>query len=262
MLLRSDDDGMLAIGQASHAWVSGQLARAWGNAQFGAVEPWEEVCLGAEQHDVGMAAWDLEPTLNPDTGLPYSFIEMPIETHLELWSAGPRRLLRQSRYAALLTSMHGVRLYEMRDLERLPPAQAGAIRAFMHSQRAFQQDLVATLAADPATAGAAQPELIARNSQLIWTWDFLSLALCLDWAPCTAHDVPTASDEEPVELHVLPGGEPRQVELDPWPFTPTALTVRCEGQRLAGTFATVEQLQTALATAQWETIELNLSMRM
>src|SRR6185312_9496068 len=61
VLLRTDSRGVLAIGQPSHAWISGQLARIWGNARFGAVEPYEEVCLGAEQHDVGMADWDLAP---------------------------------------------------------------------------------------------------------------------------------------------------------------------------------------------------------
>ena len=71
MLIRPEPDGtFLAIGQASHAWLSGQLARAWGNERFGAVEPWEEVCLAAEQHDIGMAQWERAPTLNPDTGLP------------------------------------------------------------------------------------------------------------------------------------------------------------------------------------------------
>src|SRR5438270_10006634 len=119
MLVHPDDSGTLLIGQASHAWVSGQLARAWGSTRFGALEPCEEVCLAAEQHDIGMAEWDLAPTLNPVTGLPHSFTEMPLDVHMSLWRAAPRRLLRQSRYAALLTSMHGVRLYGLRDLTRL-----------------------------------------------------------------------------------------------------------------------------------------------
>ena len=104
MLVRRDDRGALLIGQQSHAWISGQLARAWGNDRFGRVDPAEEVCLAAEQHDIGMADWDLAPARNPDTGLPRSFMEMPIAVHLELWTQGPRRLLRQSRYAALLAS--------------------------------------------------------------------------------------------------------------------------------------------------------------
>jgi len=31
MLLREEGDAVIAIGRASHAWISGQLARVWGN---------------------------------------------------------------------------------------------------------------------------------------------------------------------------------------------------------------------------------------
>src|SRR3954447_23441591 len=114
MLLRHDEEGVLAIGQASHAWLAGQIARAWGNDVFGSVDPWEEVCLAAEQHDVGMAAWDSEPSFDERTGLPHSFLDMPLEVHLRLWQEGPSRLVSQSAYAAMLVSMHGWRLYSRR----------------------------------------------------------------------------------------------------------------------------------------------------
>ena len=105
MVLREDGDGVIAIGQPAHAWVSGQLARAWGNDAFPAPEPREEVCLAAEQHDLGMAACDVAPALNPDTGRPQSFLEMPVATHLELWARAPRLARSQSRYPALLVSL-------------------------------------------------------------------------------------------------------------------------------------------------------------
>jgi hypothetical protein len=250
MLVRGDDSGTLLIGQPSHAWIAGQLARAWGNAQFGALDPYEEVCLAAEQHDIGMAEWDLAPTLNPDTGLPHSFIEMPISAHLPLWREAPRRLLRQSRYATLLTSMHGVRLYGLRDLDRLPPEDAASIRAYMDGQRAWQAELTASLGADA--------DEIARNSQLVWTWDYMSLALCLGWPPCAVADVPTAS--EPVSVAMRPGSGPGQVIVDPWPFRDAeAFTVRCEGQRLTERVESAEALSDVLAAAPWETLEVELA---
>ena len=83
----------MCVGQAAHAWVSGQLAREWGNDRFAAPEPLHDVCLGAEQHDVGMAEWDLAPTLDPDTGLPSSFLQMPLSLHLDLWSRAPSKVV-------------------------------------------------------------------------------------------------------------------------------------------------------------------------
>ena len=171
MLLRRDGDDVLAIGQPAHAWVSGQLARAWGNEAFGAVEPWEEVCLAAEQHDVGMAAWEVRPSFNPETGLPRSFMELTLDEHLGMWSAAAGLVIPQSRYAALLVSMHGTALYELRDLRRMGERDADRVGAFMAAQRALQDELRASLDADEAQ--------VRRNQRLVWTWDSLSLGLLL-----------------------------------------------------------------------------------
>ncbi len=257
MLLREDNGGVLAIGQASHAWISGQLARAWGNSRFGALEPPEEVCLAAIQHDIGMARWDLEPTLNPSTGLPHSFIEMPLSTHLELWSAAPESVLTQSRYAALLISMHGRRLYELRELGQLPREEADAVRAYFDRERVRQERLVASLRADPVTAATATPELVSRNSRLIWTWDFLSLALCLDWAPTKITDVPVAGGGS-VHVELTPTGDSRSLTLSPWPLRTDSLKVRCDARRLAGRYDSDEALRAALARAPWQTVEFEL----
>jgi hypothetical protein len=252
MLVRDDASGTLLIGQPSHAWVSGQLARAWGNARFGPLAPFEEVCLAAEQHDIGMAEWDLAPTFNPDTGLPHSFTEMPLDVHLPLWTAAPHRLLRQSRYAALLTSMHGTRLYAMRDLSQSAPADAEQIRGYLAAQRRWQEELVASLGADA--------DEIARNSQLLWTWDYMSLALCLGWPPCSIADVPTA--DQPVSVSLAPGSRPESVVVSPWPFRDAGgVTVRYEGQRLTGAVDSPAALTRAVAAAPWETVSVELAAR-
>jgi Protein of unknown function (DUF3891) len=245
MLLREDGDSVVVIGQPAHAWLSGQLARAWGNERLGDVVPREEVCLGAEQHDVGMAAWDLSPTLNPETGRPHSFMEMPIATHLELWTDAPARLLAQSRYAALLVSMHGVALYERRNLDKLSPDDADAVRAYLAGQRAFQEELIASLGADPAA--------VRRNQRLVWTWDFLSLALCLDWAPTEIGGVPSA--DEPLTLRL------RDDTIDPWPFAAEQVALQTEGRRLEGRFDDEAAMREALSRAPWQTLRFELSAR-
>ncbi len=257
MLLREDEDGTLAIGQQSHAWLSGQLARAWGNERFGVVHPLEEVCLAAEQHDVGWGDWDGEPILNRERGLPCSFMEIPLGDHLSLFTEGPRRLVTQSRYAALLTSLHGWRLYERRDLEHAPAQDAVAIRRFLDGQRAFQRELLDTLRADPATAAVASEELVRRNSMLIWTWDYLSLALCLRWAPATARRTPAADGE--VDLEIRDGHSCGRFQLDPWPLSSDLVTLRCEGRRIHGPFRSRSALRDALELAPWETLEFELA---
>jgi hypothetical protein len=253
VVLRRDSAGVLAVGQAAHAWICGQLARAWGNERFGAVIPLDEVALGAEQHDVGMARWDLHPTRNPQTGLPLSFIEMPLAENLGLWWTGPSRLMTQSRYAALLAAMHGRRLYERRDLATAAFDEAELIRAFLEHSHALEARLRRDLQADPATAPSATDEQIARNSHLVWTWDSLSLALLLDWAPFTLRRVPTAGGDG-IDVHLSPDGT-----LDPWPFSGVGhVAVHCDARRLANTYDRDEALEQALAHAPWETVRFTL----
>ena len=248
MLLRRDETGVLAIGQPSHAWLAGQLARTWGNEQFGSVEPWEEVCLAAYHHDLGWLALDGDPLFDPATGLPRPFMNMPLDVHLDLWTRGPRQMLTQSAYAALLVSMHGWRLYERRDLERASPEDAAAITEFLRRQRAFQQELIDELQPDSA--------LLERNSLLIWTWDYLSLALCLDWDPATAEGAPTRDARTDLELRST---GPGSFTIEPWPFQADSVAVRCEGRRLPERFADEAGMRRGLAQAPLEILELELA---
>ena len=238
LVLEQRDGAALCIGQASHAWVSGQLARAW------APKPDEAVCLAAEQHDVGMATWDRRPALDHATGRPVAFMGMALADHLALWSAAPTRLFTQSRHAALLISLHGTRLYEMRDLDAMEPGNGDAVREFLAGQRALQERLAREV-------GAPDDEL-RRDQARIFCWDGLSLALCLGWAPYTTPEV----DGRTLRLAAVVEGTH---VLDPWPFAPPELTVRCEGRLLRERATTEAQLHAALERA--ERVDLRFALR-
>jgi hypothetical protein len=156
MLLVDHPDGKVAVAQPAHAFISGQLARAWA----GELHPREEVCLAAEQHDIPWLDWERDPSYDPRTGYPHTFMSLDMPTKLAMWETGPDALLAQSRYAALLVSMHGSRLYK--DLDR----------------SAFEREIRATL--------DASDEEVDRNHRLVWLWDSMSLALLLGWRPWTA----------------------------------------------------------------------------
>jgi hypothetical protein len=218
VLVRLDQDGALAIGQLSHAWLSGQLAREWGNERFGAPEPREEIVLGAQQHDIGWAMFDREPPFNPDSGLPRNFLEITAEEHLAIWGSAPDRLLSQSLHAALVVSLHGCSLSELRARSG---ADAAALRAHIDRERARQAQLCASLG---VTESQAQ-----RTRRQMWTWDGLSLALCNGWRPFIAREVPTNGGLIDLELR---DGEDGAWTLDPWPFAAERVEVRCEARRL------------------------------
>jgi hypothetical protein len=53
MLFRDQKSGVIAISQLTHAWISGQLLRAWDEALL------EPLLLAAEQHDLGWIDWEV-----------------------------------------------------------------------------------------------------------------------------------------------------------------------------------------------------------
>jgi hypothetical protein len=232
MLVYEEGDGVVCIGQAAHSWVSGQLMRLWGNGRFDPPEPLAEVCLGAEQHDIGMAEWDRRPELNAETGWPLSFLELPAATHIALWTDAPDRILSQSPYAALLVSMHGRALFEKR-------RQTPEIRRYVEAQIALQNDLLERI--------GESPERARRNQQLVWTVDFLALVgLIPEWAP----QVQEGHDHS---LTIDVAG-PRTVTVDPWPFKPDRIEIAYPGRRLTEPSATEQELHARLARARWENV--------
>ena len=228
MLVREEGpDEAIVIGQASHAWVAGQIARAWA----GEIPYREHVELAATQHDVGMAEWDRAPTLDAATGWPTSFMKMPLETHLELWSQAPLKLATQSRIAAVAVSLHGSKLYERRDLSRLEPTQADAVRRYLDEQRALRERL-------------ADVDHQAEIQRLMFTWDWLSLGLCLSWAPAEFNEG---------ELRLEHG------TVAPWPFATDSVSFVCEGRRLTRRAADALELHRLLDEAERVDLRFDLT---
>jgi Protein of unknown function (DUF3891) len=255
MLYRQEKQGKIAITQPAHAWLAGQLARAWGNERFGEVEPWEEVCLGAEQHDVGHTVWEQVPTLNPQTGLPYSFLEMPRQLHVQLWSQAARCVLPQGRYAALLVSLHGTGLYQRYDAAKDLPENAQAVQHYLAQERAFQEELLTSLRTDPHYGPYTTEEVVERNRRLVGIWDALSLAICFGRKPPQSwQQVPTATSTTTLTLSAR-DDDPTQLMIIPWPFRRQQVTLVYEGRYLTETFSNEAEMREALKHAPWVTLQ-------
>lgn len=246
MLVRAQGDGAIAIGQLSHAWLSGQLARAWGNERVLEPHPREPVALGAEQHDVGWARFDLEPRLNPETGLPYNFLETSVAEHLAIWHGAPEHLLSQSVIAALVVSLHGRALSELR-AQRAAPEDALALRAHIEEERRRQERLAELI-------GVSEGWLEQTQRQM-WAWDGISLALCAGWSPFTARAVPARAG--PVDLRLRRERECTWV-LSPWPFAVERVQLSCEARELGARFSDPRALHNAWRQARVLTLSFTL----
>lgn len=259
MLLREAGEAAIAIPQPSHSWLSGQLARAWGNERFATPSPFEEVCLAAEQHDIGWLTWEAEPALDPHSGRPKTFMQVGPEIHTALWRDGVRRAGIYGRYAALLVSLHADTIYSrFFRFDKAPPDEARLVRAFLDEQHAFQAATIALLAANPLTVADAAPEAIDRNRLTIAALDWISLHVC--WGvkeEVRIPEVPVAGADR-IELRLRPGAGPDEVVVDPWPFGPERLAVRTEGKRLVERYTSDAALRAALAKADAVAIRATL----
>ena len=250
MLFRDEgDDAAIAISQPAHAWLSGRLARVWGNNRFARPEPREEVCAAAALHDVGWLDWEAAPTLDRGTGRPHDFRAVPKSAHGALWREGVRRARLYGRVPALLVSLHAETIYGLTfDPATAPRAEAAEVQAFLEEQRAVRGAILASLRADPDPAVRAQaaPEAVEANRLLVAAVDRLSLEIC--WGVRRETRIPNvpASGGERVELVLAPADGAGELVLDPWPFGEGRVGVGAEGRRLRGRFPDEDAMRRAL----------------
>jgi hypothetical protein len=258
MLYRTVGEKRICVTQPTHAWVSGQLAQVWGNKQFGSLAPYQAICLGAEQHDIGWILWEAAPTLNPDTGYPHSFNEVAPEVHTHLWAGAKHLAMPMGRYVALLVSLHGTGLYERFTHWKHSPQSTQIVEAFLQQEKEFQQQLIDRLKQDPAYAPYVTPETITRNQRLVATLDALSLIICMGVTEQRQFEqVPTATGETTLTLAPI-GNDPTQLTVGPWCFGSSEVTVVFEGRLLEDKATDEATMRNYLTHAPWVTLTATL----
>jgi hypothetical protein len=243
----SKDESAIAISQVAHSWMSGQMAREWGNAEFGTFQPHEPLCYAAEQHDIGFFSWERRPRWNPKTGYPFTFEDLPIGEHIEIWKQSIDQLRAVSAYAAVMTSFHFSGLCERHRHKGAESAEARTAEAFLRDQRCEQEELLAFIAKDWSARAGCTEEAVSRNRKLIATWDLLSLQLSRN--PSRAfeiEDVPSTGGRGGCTLSISPSAfSGRVFHVDPWPFASSPLRLGCEGYLFERPFRSQEELDQA-----------------
>ncbi|OKH54030.1 hypothetical protein NIES2101_08120 [Calothrix sp. HK-06] len=256
MLHRFTEQGLVCITQPHHAIIAGELARAWGNEQFGNFVPFDEVCLGASLHDIGWVKWEQKPTLNPETGYPHKFTQLPTQVHIDMWSSAKQLALPFGRYAALLVSLHGTGLYERFSNWRNSKEATTIVQDFLNQEAAFQEQLIYILNQDEYFAQYAVPSIIKRNQQLVATWDSLSIILCQGFTGKEqVAKVPTSDGETTLELTLLEKeGNCNHIAVSPWSFQQSEVKLVYEGRLLPHNFDEEVAMQDYLNSNCWITL--------
>ena len=200
------------ISQVEHARLSGMLAEAWDPALFSMFPCRGELLAAIYHHDDGWAAWERSPGIDPQTGRPLNFTEMPLVESLAIWRDSISSAGRHGNLAAHVVSGHFCSLLRRFSSRwQNDPAKGAMAAEFLTSQQQHQAD---RLAAWRERSNVADAAAIADAAlKLLQTFDSLSLWLC-------------CSEQPEPETFMLSGGStttvrlaaPFEVEISPWPF--------------------------------------------
>lgn len=239
MIIQSGAARRFAITMDQHTALAARFAEAFGNERFAPVAPREPVLHMIRHHDQGWAALDAEAPTNPATGLPYNLVETPLTEILRTSAASPDFNEKHHPYCGLLSSMHSWGLYNgrygMSDkvlLDQIPADCKLLVQSMLDGERARQERLRATLAAEPATAQWIEDGHLFQNYKQLQFFDTLAL-----YFNRTAEGAREATDFEHVPLDdardatvsLRPAGGGRYV-MDPYPFVEEAIEFFFEGR--------------------------------
>jgi hypothetical protein len=248
MLFRDQPSGALAISQPTHAWISGQILRAWDEHLS------ETLQLAAEQHDIGWIDWETEPSFNPETGRPHLFREIGASTHAPMWTRGVERALGGwGTHVALLISRHGGVIYRRyMDRHRVSEADAAAAQDYLDAQAPIETAWSQALGLEAA-------ELETETALLAFS-DTLSLAVCGELKTPLELEAPGRKGDA---LTIRIAERPQRsfdFVVSPWPFRSNELVVEGEARPLpsGGRFSDEDAMKTWLASPQ----RVNFSARL
>jgi Protein of unknown function (DUF3891) len=267
MIVQEQGDQLILIRQTDHAVLSGFFAREWGNHLFQRPEPFESLLLAASEHDNGWRDWELQPQIDPKTSLPYSFMSIPTETHIELYQRGIERVVKSDRYAGLLVSMHASGLYDRAratipgfSAKYVKSTEAEQVSGFLQGLKLQQLRLKVDLRADAGTKEFVQERLLEANSRRLEALDRLSLYFCMSSTPhdATIDSVPVDDQGSEVDWELRPRG-PNAVSLGPYPFRREPLQVSILARRVPKRIYTSSlDFQRTLARAPYSALNFTL----
>jgi hypothetical protein len=259
MIIQEQGDHLILIRQTDHAVLSGYFAREAGNEIFVRPEPRESFQLAATEHDNGWNEWELQPRIDSVTFLPYSFMSLPTQEHIDLYQRGIERVVKVDRYAGLLVSMHCAGLYD-RTRATMPGFSAKYVKAqeapvvndFLQRLRLQQLRLKVDLRGDPATKDFADEKRLQANAQRLEALDRLSLYFCLGpMEAATIDAVPADYRGTEVDWNLQPEGI-NGAKLQPYPFRRDPLEISILARRIPKRrYADDLELQKVLALAPY-----------
>jgi hypothetical protein len=190
MIVARDGRGLRLVTQPDHAAFAADLLSLFRLPELVGHPRRAELLRAVRLHDNGWRELDAAPPVDPASGLPHTFLDLPRPLRLEVWERGAARYVDSDPYTALLATEHALTLF--------------ANRADEDGWRELLSRLAETRAALLGRCGLDQDEL-AADYRFLDLADRLSLVVCNHWSnPFTHQGLTGRLGEEGLELSPFP----------------------------------------------------------
>jgi hypothetical protein len=211
------------ISQIDHAHLAGQLAEPWTADCYAPLWPRRELLWAIHHHDDGWHGWEQRPEVDPQSGRPRGFTEMPPLEALAIWTRSIDAAARAGALEAYVVAGHFCALARRAAHWRTDAAPRQATEAFVALNESSMAAWLATWqAANPAEHTPQRAETAVKYLQF---FDALSLWFCC--ATATAPQTFEAPGGRPLSLTPL---DAEHISLVPWPFGKSSLDVEITGR--------------------------------
>ncbi|MCC5025137.1 MAG: DUF3891 family protein [Candidatus Synoicihabitans palmerolidicus] len=252
----------ILVTHPDHAHLAGQIADAWGNAEFDRPEPYAPIRYAVYHHDDGWLNRDANPSLTA-AGTPEAFIrelvgaysafeEIDLPSYLQVREQATQAVTAVDLTEAVFVSMHSVNLLtEQVDVDTILPEHRAAHASFVAAQQAWQMKTLATVGLSPDKA--------QRGFEFLQCCDNLSLIVC------SAYDQPRPlrhrHPDRHGQLHELQSTplKANVWRISPWPFKDNSVEITLPRRRISKAYFTdLSSFRNAFAQTEVEAVSVIL----
>lgn len=244
MLRREEGGQYVLLTQVDHARLAGEIAAAWGNRAVEALSHPDVMLPAITHHDDGWSQWEQHAEVDPETGKPRDFREMPMAVATEIWTRSIDVCGNIAPLSGMFVSRHFCYLGEWAAEKRQDePEEVSDIKLFLQEQTARQL----TWRESSELDSNSFDEICETGYRYVQMFDAISLWLCLN-------ETDTFECETPSAVKVVWQREADDViRADPFPFDDGSSEHRLSIAARsipARRYVTDADLQTALESAE------------
>jgi hypothetical protein len=243
VIVRTAGDALWLVTQPDHAGLAAALMEAWCEEGLPARPTRAAALYATAHHDIGWAAFDAAPSVDPETGRPVDFISAPPAVKQAVWRHALQILPPHSTYAAALVAQHAISIL------RRYRADPGWHAFFDDMDRDRDHWFAAAGRSEAAGEAGIDPPAALRQSFLqdyavVGIGDTLSLTFCNGWTS------PQAAEGYGIQLAGT------ELRVCPDPFDGRCVTLRVAARRVPDRrYESDDDLRATWRGARAETLE-------